>query len=533
MNIKTLLLLFLSGILFACEQPPVVEYQIIPQPQSITYSPGVVKFGEKVKIAFPAEVANEAGLLEGYLGIDFAMQAGTAENEKSADILLQLNPEFKPEKPDGYNLEVNKHQIVITSNSNAGILNGIQSLRQIIQKQEDKFTVQQGVISDFPAFSWRAFMLDEGRYFKGKQVVKQLLDEMALLKMNVFHWHLTEDQGWRIEIKKYPKLTEVGGYRDSTEINHFHSEVYDGKPHGGFYTQGEIREVVAYAANRHIMVVPEIEMPGHASAAIAAYPWLGVTGKQIKVPTRFGVQYDIYNVADPRVLAFLNDVIDEVISLFPSPVIHIGGDEVRYNQWNDSRQVQSYMAKNGLKTPAELQVFFTNNISNMLQNKGKRMMGWNEITGAKLHEYQSDADTKEVSQKLADGTIVQFWKGDPNLMLNTIQNGYEIVNSYHVFTYLDYDYQSIPLSKAYSFNPIPEGLPAELEDKVLGMGCQMWGEFIPSVESMNLKVYPRLAAYAECGWTSAENKNYERFLQSMPGLLNRWKAQGIVYGPLE
>lgn len=235
-------------------------------------------------------------------------------------------------------------------------------------------------------------MLDEGRHFKGKQVVKQLLDEMALLKMNVFQWHLIEDQGCRIEIKKYPKLTEVGSTRDSTEINHFSSNIYDGR----LLHPGEIKEIVAYAADRHIQIVPEIEMPGHSSAAIAAYPWLGTTGKQIKVPCKLGVQYDIYNVADPKVIGFFNDVIDEVIALFPSSVIHIGGDEVRYDQWNASASVKSFMAKNKLKTPAELQVFFTNNISNMLLSRSKRMMGWNEITGDKLHEYQSDADTKEV-----------------------------------------------------------------------------------------------------------------------------------------
>ena len=289
---------------------------------------------------------------------------------------------------------------------------------------------------------------------------------------------------------------------------------------------------MAYAADRHILVVPEIEMPGHSSASIAAYPWLGTTGKQIKVPCKFGVQYDIYNVTDPRVIAFFNDVIDEVISLFPSPVIHIGGDEVRYDQWNASPQVKSFMANNGLKTPAELQVFFTNNISNMLLAKKKRMMGWNEITGDKLQEYQSVADTKGVSQKLADGTIVQFWKGDSTLMLNTVKKGYEIVNSYHEYTYLDYDYKSIPLAKAYSFNPIPKGLPKEMESKVLGFGCQMWCEFIPTTESMNLKVFPRLAVYAECGWTSTEKKNYERFQKSLPYLLNRWKAEGITYGPV-
>lgn len=532
MKFKSLSLIFLACVLFACKQTPVVDYKVIPEPQLITYSSGLLSLPAIVKIAFPDKVAKEAELLKEYLFSDFGMKVETAKDENDADILLRIKNEVKTEKPDGYSLEVGKKKITVFSHSNVGIFNGIQSLRQIIQKEEGEFTVQQGIINDFPSFSWRSFMLDEGRHFKGKQVVKQLLDEMSLLKMNVFQWHLTEDQGWRIEIKKYPKLTEVGSYRDSTEINHFSSNVYDGKPHSGYYTQDEIKEIVAYATDRHIQIVPEIEMPGHSSAAIAAYPWLGTTGKQIKVPCKFGVQYDIYNVTDPNVIGFFNDVIDEVIALFPSPVIHVGGDEVRYDRWNSSAQVNSFMAKNSLKTPAELQVFFTNNISNMLLSKNKRMMGWNEITGDKLHEYQSDADTKELSQKLAEGTIVQFWKGDSTLMLNTVKKGYDIVNSYHEYTYLDYDYKSIPLSKAYSFNPIPAGLPKELEAKVLGLGCQMWGEFIPTTESMNLKVYPRIVAYAECGWTSPEKKNFERFQKSLPYFLNRWKAEGIICGPV-
>jgi len=532
MKLIFLLLFLLPGVLFGCKETPPIEYQIIPEPQSITNSAGQFSLTESVKIAYSTGVRKEAELLKVYLSEGFGMKIQTVVNQNDADILLLLNPEIKTEKPGGYKLEVGKSKISIVSNSGAGILNGIQSLRQIINKKDGKFFVQQGVIKDFPSFSWRSFMLDEGRHFKGKQVVKQLLDEMALLKMNVFQWHLTEDQGWRIEIKKYPKLTEIGSYRDSTEINHFNSNVFDGKPHSGYYTQAEIKEIVSYAADRHIQIVPEIEMPGHSSAAIAAYPWLGTTGRQIKVPCKFGVQYDIYNVTDPKVIAFFNDVIDEVISLFPSPVIHIGGDEVRYDQWSASVPVKSFMTKNGLKTPAELQVFFTNNISNMLLAKNKRMMGWNDITGDKLHEYQSDADTKDVSQKLADGTIVQFWKGDSALIGNTIKKGYEIVNSYHEYTYLDYDYKSIPLSKAYSFNPIPKGLPKVMEAKVLGLGCQMWGEFIPTIESMNLKVYPRLAAYAECGWTSQEKKNYDRFQKSLPNFLNRWKAKGIIYGPI-
>ncbi len=517
--------------LCACQAPPVEEYTIIPQPQEISYTPGFFKMSNQPVISYSGNLVNEAQYLQNVLAADFSVNATLKEGK--GDINLILDPAVLADKPEGYQLEVASGKIAIKSSTPAGVLNGVQTLRQIIKEKDGKYVVQRAAVSDYPTFSWRAFMLDEGRYFKGKDVVLKLLDEMAGLKMNVFHWHLTNDQGWRIEIKKYPKLTEVGAYRDSSEINHFGSDVYDGKPHGGFYTQAEIKEIVDYASKRHITIVPEVSMPGHASAAIASYPWLGTSGKQIKVPGKFGVHYEVFNVSDPKVMQFFDDVTNEVIALFPGSVFHIGGDEVKYDQWKASPVIRSYMAKNGLKTPAELQVYFTNEISNMLASKGKRMMGWNEITGDKLHEYQSAEDTKEVEQQLAKGTIVHFWKGDPALIKKTIDKGYDVVNSYHEYTYIDYNYESIPLSKAYSFNPVPEGLSPEEQSRVLGLGCQMWGEFIPTVESMNRLVYPRIAAYAETGWTGADKKDYSRFLRSLDYFTGKWTAEGIVIGPTE
>lgn len=527
---------FLSVVLFlffcACQPHPVEEYSILPAPQEISYTSGFYKLGKKVHVTYPPALENEANLLQTYLSTGFGLKVELGKDSSKGDVRLVLDPTVQPDHTEGYVLDATSGKVVIKANSSAGIWNGIQTLRQIIQERDGKYTIQKAVITDYPAFSWRAFMLDEGRYFKGKEVVLNLLDEMAQLKMNVFHWHLTDDQGWRIEIKKYPKLTEIGAFRDSSEIGHFGSNKFDGKPHGGFYTQEEIKEIVSYAAQRHIQVVPEVEMPGHASAAIASYPWLGTADKQIKVPGNFGVHYQVYNVTDPRVTQFLEDVIDEVITLFPSPVFHIGGDEVRYNQWKESPAVRSYMAKHQLKTPAELQIFFTNGISNLLASKGKRMMGWNEITGSKLHEYQSSEDT-EVAQKLAPGTIVHFWKGDPELIKQTVQKGYDVVNSYNKYTYLDYSYESIPLEKSYNFNPVPEGLTREQEKRILGSGCQMWGEFIPTVEKMNTEIYPRLAAYAEVGWTEADRKDYHRFLRALAPFLQKWSARGITCGPVE
>lgn len=528
MKSKIVIFIGIITLLLGCEKREVREYHVIPQPQQIVYGNGVYKLKDHVKIAYSPGLENEAGMLKSYLSDEFSVQAELKEGTGKADIALLLDNEIVPDESI-YTLDIKKKHITIKAHSSVAVFHGIQTLRQLICSENEGLFIQTGTITDHPAFSWRAFMLDEGRYFKGKDVVLRLLDEMARLKMNVFHWHLTNDQGWRIEIKKYPLLTEVGAFRDSSEINHFHSNIFDGKPHGGFYTQEDIKEVLSYAAERHIMVVPEISMPGHASAAIAAYPWLGTSGKKIKVPCRFGVMYDVYNVADPRVLSFLEDVIDEVVALFPAPVFHIGGDEVRYDQWKESHAVEVYMRAYGLKTPAELQVAFTNEISKLLAAKNRQMMGWNEITGAKLHEYQSGADTDN-TQQLAEGTIVHFWKGDPELMKQTARKGYNIVNSYHEYTYLDYSYESIPLEKAYNFSPIPEGLDLDLKGKILGLGCQMWGEFIPTVEDMNKKVYPRIAAYAESGWTYQENKDYGRFRKSLDLLLKRWEQQGIGYG---
>ncbi len=521
-------------LLMSCTQEKAItEYSIIPEPQEITYTSGTFKLNQQPTVAYPQTLATEASLLAEWLADDFAVQPQLEEGKTKGSIVLILDATVLPEQNEGYILDIKKKEVTIKANAKAGIVHGIQSLRQALHEEEGNWIAQTGTISDYPYYSWRALMLDEGRHFKGKQAVFDLLDEMSLLKMNRFHWHLTNDQGWRIEIKKYPKLTEIGAFRDSSEINHFHSNVYDGIPHGGFYTQEEIKEVVAYAQARQINIVPEISMPGHASAAIAAYPWLGTTGKRIKVPGYFGVHYNVFNVADPKVMQFFDDVTDEVIALFPGDVFHIGGDEVKYDEWKASRAIQSYMKEHGLKTPAELQVFFTNNIADMLDGKNRRMMGWNEITGQQLHEYQSGEDTK-VEQKLNPKAIVHFWKGEPRLITETLQKGYDVVNSYHEYTYIDYSYKSIPLKKSYSFNPTPEGLTPEQEKHVLGLGCQMWTEFVQTVENMNPKVFPRIAAYAEVGWTAPDKKDYNRFVNSLKtNLTKHWEKEGIEYGPID
>jgi len=433
-------------------------------------------------------------------------------------------------------LIITKQGVQLVASNNTAWFYAVQSFIQLFPSTGDSLErlsiveIPEVIIKDAPRFSWRALMLDEARYFKGMQQVKMLLDEMAYLKMNVFHWHLTDDQGWRIEIKKYPLLTEVASKRRSTQVGSWGSPVQSAEEHSGFYTQEEIQEIVQYAKDRHITIVPEIEMPGHSSAAIAAYPWLGTAKEEIEVPVVFGVGKDVYDVSDPKVYQFLTDVLDEVLLLFPSQVIHIGGDEVKYNHWKSSETVQEYMKELKLESPAELQVFFTNSISQYLHSKGRRMMGWNEIMGHNLHEYQDETDTKS-DQQLAKGTIVHFWKGDLKLATQAASNGYDIVNSLHSSTYLDYDYKSIPLSEAYAFDPVPKKLGPEYHDKIIGSGCQMWGEWIPTNGHMHFQVFPRIAAYAEVGWTEIVNKDFDVFKRSLKQLQTRWEQKGIYYAP--
>ena len=508
---------------------------IIPVPNEIKMGKEYFTLNPQARIAYHAKAQKTASILQAHIKHALGYEIESSESEEAGTGIIQFKLNSKLAK-EAYEMHVSKTGIQIIASNNTGWFYGVQSLIQLFPvlqgSTESKASIRipELSIKDAPRFAWRALMLDEARYFKGIEQVKMLLDEMAFLKMNVFHWHLTDDQGWRIEIKKYPLLTEIGSKRKSTQVGEWNSPVQSAEAHEGYYSQEEIKEIVCYASERHINIVPEIEMPGHSSAAIAAYPWLGTAKKQIEVPIEFGVGKDVYDVSDPKVYLFLTDVLDEVMELFPSKVIHIGGDEVRYDHWKASESVNAYMEEKGLATPAELQVFFTNGISQYLEGKGRRMMGWNEIMGHNLHEYQDEEDTKS-TQSLAKETIIHFWKGDVTLATDAAKNGFEIVNSLHVFTYLDYDYSQIPLSVAYAFEPVPEDLDSQYHDKVIGSGCQMWGEWIPTNGHMHFQVFPRIAAYSEVGWTEGKNKNFDSFKSALPKLQKRWEHRGIYYAP--
>ncbi|MFD1614009.1 beta-N-acetylhexosaminidase [Gelatiniphilus marinus] len=509
------------------------EIAILPKPASMDLSEAsfALKDGQQIfannKAQHPA-----AKNLQDFVDETTGFKLKTS-SDKNASIIFQQKEGLDKE---AYKLVVTPKNITVYANDASGYFYAVQTLKQLLSKEvsEDtkttKYLMPSVTIKDQPRFKWRAYMLDESRYFHGEAFVKQMLDQMALLKMNTFHWHLIDDAGWRIEIKKYPLLTKVGAFRKDSEIETWNSGKTSGKPHGGFYTQEQIKNIVAYAAERHINIVPEFEMPGHSSAAIAAYTWLGTAGVDIDVPVKFGRLYDNYDVTKPEVITFIKDVLTEMFELFPSEVIHIGGDEVGYEVWEKSKSVQKYMKANNIKTPADLQVNFTNSISKFMEQNGRRMMGWNEILGKNIHkDFGEKKNDKEAETELAKNAIVHFWKGDLKLLTDAAKKGYGIVNSLHSSTYLDYNYKSIPLEKAYNFNPIPDGLEAQYHKNIYGLGCQMWSEWTPTNPDVERQTFPRIAANAEVGWTPLENKDYDSFKVALKKMQTHWDALGINY----
>jgi hexosaminidase len=360
-------------------------------------------------------------------------------------------------------------------------------------------------------------MLDEGRHFHGKETVLRTLDLMALQKLNVFHWHLTEDEGWRIEIKKYPKLTGIGAWRAGTGAS-LTRGAHNGVPYGGFYTQAEIREIVAYASERHITIVPEVEMPGHALAALAAYPELSCTGGPFEVGTHFGIYPDIFCAGKEATFSFLKDVLDEVLELFPSPTIHIGGDEAPKKRWKACPDCQRRIQDEQLKDEHALQVYFTNRIMAYLDSKGRHAMGWNEI----------------LQPGLAKSAIVQFWvRGRKNLLQALRNDQRAIVMSTFLETYLDHAYSLMPLSRAYRYEPVPKELEEKDSASILGLEFPLWTEWVPERLRMDYQVYPRLTAMAETAWTPKEHKGLADFRCRLPGFLARLDRLGVQYASMD
>ncbi|NHJ20773.1 MAG: beta-N-acetylglucosaminidase [Candidatus Lokiarchaeota archaeon] len=501
------------------------KISIIPKPVNLTFREGNFILTEQTTIESEKGLKDTAeyfkNLISTATGFNLAMSDLTSGLNKSNTISLELTEKLDNLGEEGYCLKINQNRIILTAHKSAGIFHGIQTIRQLLPIEVEKkaklssfeWVIPALEIEDYPRFSWRGFMLDEGRHFFGKNVVKHILDLMAYFKMNVFHWHLTEDQGWRIEIKKYPKLTEVGSKRKESQIGGFLSKNTDGTPHEGYYTQEEIKEIISYADKLFIKIVPEIDIPGHSMAALAAYPEFSCTGGPFEVSTTFSVKQDVFCVGKEATFKFLNNVLDEIVGLFPSDIIHIGGDEVPKKRWETCPDCQERIEKEGLKNEKGLQAYFTDRIMKSLSSHGRRIMGWNQIL--------TESSNKEI--------IAQKWLFGKNLIKNHLTKGGNVVFSQFGYTYLDYSYALTSLSKTYWYEPIPKSLLKNYHINILGIEAPMWTEWVRNVKELDWQTFPRLIVFAESNWTPREQKNFKSFKNRLESILKRLDIIGVQY----
>ena len=434
------------------------------------------------------------------------------------------------ENDEGYKIEILADEINIYSSSNKGAFYAVQSLRQLLpvefennKTSLDEIKIPCQIIKDSPKFKYRGMHLDVSRHMYSVDFIKKYIDALAMLKFNTFHWHLKEDQGWRIEIKKYPKLNSIGSYRDSTLAGHYTDKPikYDKARYGGYYTQKEIKEIVAFANSREVLIIPEIEMPGHAQAAIASYPYLSCRQEQIGVATSWGVFEDIFCTRETT-FSFLEDVIDEVISLFPGEYIHIGGDEAPKKRWKECSQCQGLIKKEGLKDVHELQSYFITRMEKYINSKGKKIIGWDEI----------------LDGGLAPNATVMSWRGESG-GIKAAQMGHEVIMAPNANLYFDH-YQSkkegepvaiggfTPIEEVYNYNPIPEELNENEKKYIIGAQANVWTEYMKTSEHVEYMVFPRILALSEVLWSS-NRTNFTEFKLRAENYFKRLDELDINY----
>jgi len=504
---------------------------IIPRPVQISLDKGQFNLDKSTRIFVGAGCEDVANRLRGYLCPGTGFPLTDSKSAKTDIIELQINPSLTTGS-EGYQMTVTPQNVVIIGGSAAGVFYGLQSLRQLLPASTflyhsvdalDRYQIPCLSITDYPRFGWRGAHLDVGRHFMPKEFILKFLDLMALHKLNSFHWHLTEDQGWRLQIPQYPKLTEIGAWRDKSMLT-YDPPTYDNRRHGGFYTIEDVKEVVAFAKARFINVVPEIEMPGHAEAAVASYPELGNTEKQVQVRDEWGVSENTMNMNDSTV-SFCKNVLTEVLKLFPSKFIHLGGDEAPTTQWASSPDAQARMKQLGITNPRGLQSWFTHQMDQFLTEHHRRLIGWDEILEG---------------GDLAPGATVMSWRGEAG-GIAAAKAGHDVVMAPSQYTYLDH-YQSrdrdlephaigglLTLHQIYDYEPIPRQMSAEDAKHVLGAQAQIWTEYIPDSEHVEYMAYPRLCAFSEVVWSPKEGKDYRDFLSRLTAHLPRLDALGVNY----
>lgn len=498
---------------------------LIPAPASMQQNDGsfVVDPATQVMVLDPqARAAAEqfAGFVAKSHGLK--LKVSDAKGANKGAIHFRIDPEAKGESPESYTLEIDPHRAIVSARDPRGLFYGAMTLWQLLPPGHARvLSVPALRIDDTPRFAWRGLMLDSARHFQTVDQIKQMLDAMALHKLNTFHWHLTDDQGWRIEIKQYPKLTEVGGCRIPAGDGGLDTSGKP-KPYCGYYTQEQIRDVVRYAAALHIAVVPEIDVPGHATAAIAAYPQLGVLDTPLVVSNEWGVNTNLFNVEE-NTFTFLENVLGEVVDLFPGTYVHVGGDEAVKDQWKASARVQERIRELGVRDEAGMQSYLIKRLEKYLVAKHRRLIGWDEILEGGLPE---------------EATVMS-WRGIEGGIAAANQ-GHDVVMAPSSELYLDYLQTdspneppgrpaTIPLKQVYAFEPIPAALAADKRSHILGLQANVWTEHMRTFARVQHAVFPRIAALSETAWSPVQKKGWESFVARLPAQLQRYQAMGIGY----
>ena len=535
-NLMGVLCILFSTCFYACSEKRTLnsDYEIIPKPLDVNCK-GDASFLLKdgVYVIYPEnnqKMQDNAEFLVDYVekqtGVKLTSHAGMP-----VDGAICLTLDLSDDNAEAYKLIVNDKRVCISGASEAGVFYGIQTLRKSLPVAQDiNVNLSAVEIYDKPRFAYRGAMLDVARHFYTVDEVKTFIDMLALHNINRFHWHLTDDQGWRIEIKKYPKLMSVASERKETVVGRWYSGIYDGKPYGGYYTQDELRDVIDYAAKRHITIIPEVDLPGHMQAALTAYPELGCTGGPYEVRTIWGVSQDVLCVGNDFTLQFVKDVLSEVADIFPSEYIHIGGDECPKVRWEKCPKCQERIKSLGLKSDAKhtkeqrLQSYMIQEAAKYLKEKGKRIIGWTEILEGGL---------------VPDATLMS-WIGESG-GIEAAHQHHDVIMTPNTYLYFDY-YQSkkvedeplaiggyLPIEKTYNYEPMPKELTKEEQQYIKGVQANLWTEYIPVFSQVQYMVLPRLGAVAEVQWTDPSKKDYKGFLRRVPHLVAVYDCYGWNY----
>lgn len=509
------------------------DYRVVPLPDQINLQNGKsFTISKKTKITYPKgneKLKRNAAFLAQYIKENTGLALKTKQGKASRNTIFLQTSAISGNK-EAYNIHVSPKNIIISGTTEAGVFYGIQTLRKSIPvKQTAKIEMPAVQISDAPRFGYRGMMLDASRHFSTLDSVKRWIDMLVLHNMNVFHWHLTDDQGWRIEIKKYPGLTEIGSKRTETVIGR-NTGKYDGIPHGGFYTQAEAREIVAYAAERYIDVIPEIDMPGHMLGALAPYPELGCTGGPYEVWRMWGISDDVLCMGNPKTFTFITDVLNEIMDIFQSKYVHIGGDECPKTNWKKCPKCQAKITELGLKADEHhtaeerLQSHFITYADKVVNARGRKIIGWDEI----------------LEGGLAPNATVMSWRGMGG-GIEAAKLGHDVIMTPNTHLYFDYyqtkDTKEEPLAiggfssveNVYNLQPQPSSLTEEQKNRIIGVQANLWREYIKSFRHAEYMVMPRMAALSEVQWTKTANKNYDDFLKRLLNLIEIYKQNNYNY----